>query len=113
RATEAQRHRGGPTCRVACANQSSYSEPVVEAGSMAGRVGLCGSVPCMLDSTSPNAPMPHAASRASKRSEKPAKRRRTADRSCLDAHVDVVTELDRRSSRTANPYSRLNRPEPG
>ncbi len=57
--------------------------------------------------------MPHAALRASKRSEKPAKRRRATDRSCPDARVDVVTELDRCSSRIANPNSRLNRPDTG
>jgi transposase len=52
--------------------------------------------------------MTHAASRASKRSEKPATRRRTADRSCLGARVDAVTEQDRRPSRATNPNSRLN-----
>lgn len=59
--------------------------------------------------------MLHAASRAGAKGgakprpkARPAKRRRTADRLCLDGRVDVVTELDRRSSRIANPNSRLN-----
>jgi transposase len=54
--------------------------------------------------------IPHAADRASKRSEKLDRRRRTTDRSRLDARVDVVAEQDRRSSRVANPNSRLNVP---
>jgi transposase len=52
--------------------------------------------------------MPHAASGASKRSEKPAKRRRPADRLRLGANVDTVAERDRRSPCIANPNSRSN-----
>ena len=61
--------------------------------------------------------MLHVASRAGAKGgakprpeARPAKRRRTVDRSRLDARVDVVAELDRRSSRIANPNSRLNVP---
>src|SRR6266480_4654053 len=64
----------------------------------------------MLENVSSHGSMTHAAPRASKRSEKPAERRRTADRSCPGARVDAVTEHDRRPSRATNPNSRLNAP---
>jgi transposase len=54
--------------------------------------------------------MSHAASRASKRSETPAKQRPAVDRSCSDASQDVVTERDRRRPCRTNPNSRLNVP---
>jgi transposase len=54
--------------------------------------------------------MPHAARQASKRSEKPAVRRRPTDRSPPDATVDVVAKLDRRSPCSLNPNSRMNVP---
>src|SRR2546423_5770344 len=62
----------------------------------------------MLENVSSQGSMAHAGSRASKRSEKPANRRRTADRSCPGARVDAVTEPDRRPPRATNPNSRLN-----
>jgi transposase len=72
----------------------------------------------MLTNMSDSGSMLHSAVRASKRSEKPAQRRRTIDRLRQDAPVnltaeltgDVVAELDRRSPRIANPNSRRNEP---
>jgi transposase len=62
-----------------------------------------------------NGSMLHVASRAGAKGgakprpePRPATRRRTADRLRLDGREDVVAELDRRSSRIANPNSRLN-----
>ena len=52
--------------------------------------------------------MLHAASPASKRSEKPAKRRKAADRLCPGAIVDIVAKRDRRFSAPLNPNSRMN-----
>jgi transposase len=50
----------------------------------------------------------HAASGASKRSEKSPKRRRPADRLRFGANVDTVAERDRRSPCIATPNSRSN-----
>src|SRR5688500_46469 len=85
-----------------------FPQSIPFARGAAGRVGLCVSVPCMLESAFTPGSMPHAASRASKRSEKPATRRRTADRLCPGARVDAVTERDRRPPRATNPNSRSN-----
>jgi transposase len=64
----------------------------------------------MFKNTVESCPIMHAASRASKRSEKPAKRRPTADRSCSGVVVETnaVTERDRRRPRDLNPNSRSN-----
>src|SRR3954462_13174709 len=64
----------------------------------------------MFQNRSKKVPIGDAASRASKRSEKPAKRPRAADRSCPGARVDAVTELDRGSWCGPNPNSRMNAP---
>src|SRR5665213_922786 len=70
-------------------------------------------IPCMLKNkgtsmfttTSISSPMSDAASRASKRSEKPAKQRPPTDRTALGT-PDAVGELDRRRSRGISPNRR-------
>src|SRR4051794_28370418 len=83
---------------------------------MARAMGYGSFAPCMFKNTVKSCSIQHAASRASKRSEKPAKRRPTADRSAPGAHRrrlggggdDADPERDRRRPRVLNPNSRLN-----
>jgi transposase len=68
-------------------------------------------VSCMFQIIPKQGSMSHAPQRASKRSQKPAAGRPTADRSCSGAQ-NTATERDRHRPRRPNPNSRLNAQAP-